>query len=391
MNPDSLISIVIPTLNYINSTEKLFNALSSQTLLPDEIVVVDSSESNKIQEIALLYEKFFKIKYLKVEKAFPGEARNLGISNATNRCIALLDAKTIPNRYWLETNFNLLINQNVDIVFGSTKYQAESLLQFILLGCIYGKKPLETTPGSIMIKDVNSKIGFFQEGIRASDDLDWRNRIRQSNLTFISPNNGDLTYSEISKKFSDEIKRHFIYQFHSALTEVQMNTKIFIFGISLLLISLIIPHWNAIVGWDDSLLYVPHITRGFFYIFSIFAIIILTSSKFIKLRSSMSKFIGAIFVTFSLYIASQWNQVIASWADESFLYIPHITKSYILFLISVGFLFRAIYKPFVGGLSLKEVLPFNWLLFGLFGFILDIAKFPGYIFGAINALLRTFK
>jgi len=391
MNNLPKISIVIPTLEFFNSTKKLLEALSDQSHLPDEIIIVDSSKTSRIKDLVSTYRTFFNINYFKLGQAFPGEARNFGIANARHNCIALLDSKTIPSRFWLEKNLSLHVKRNADVTFGSTKYIADSKLQLILQGCVYGKNPIETTPGSIFLKAANKSIGSFQEGIRASDDLDWRNRIRQSNLKFLSPNNGDLSYSEISNKFVDEIKRHFIYQFHSALTEVQMNTKIFIFGISLLLISLIIPHWNAIVGWEDSFFYVPHITRGFFYIFSIFSLIILTSSKFIKFRSSLSKFIGVIFVTFFLYIASQWNEVIANWADESFLYIPHITKTYILTLIFANFFFRAIYKPISGGLSLKNIFPFNWLFFGIAGFILDLAKLPGYIFGAIYALFRPFK
>ena len=157
------------------------------------------------------------------------------------------------------------------------------------------------------------------------------------------------------------------------------------------MISLIIPHWNGIVGWEESLFYVPHVTRGFFYVFSVFSIVLLTSSRFLYARNILSKIFTTVFIFFFFYAATQWNEVIAKWADDSFLYIPHITKIYVLSIVFAAFVFRAIYKPFIGGLSNKEIFPFNWIGFGVIGFILDLTKIPGYFFGALYALARSLK
>lgn len=393
MKDSSLISVILPTLNFIDSTAKVLDALLTQSIKPGEVIIIDSSPNDNIEILSKKYVAQLNINFIKVSKAYPGEARNIGILNAKFDFIAFIDSKTVPESDWLKNYIDIMLSHDshVDVIFGSTSYLADTKFQNILQSTIYGKKPVETTPGTIIQSKSLHKIGNFVEKVRASDDLEWRNRIKESDLNYISPMNGILSYSEISRSFISELKRHFIYQFHSALTEVQMNTKIFMLGVTVLLISLIIPHWNALIGWKDSFFYVPHITRGFFYIFSIFSIILLSSSRFIKIRSSLSKFIVVIFIILFLNFASQWNEVMAQWADESFIYIPHITKIYIFSLILSGFLYRGIYTPLRGGLKFNALVPFNWIIFGVVGFLLDLAKLPGYFFGAIYAIFRTFR
>ena len=92
-----------------------------------------------------------------------------------------------------------------------------------------------------------------------------------------------------------------------------------------------------------------------------------------------------------LNFATQWNEVMANWADESFLYIPHITKFYIFGLIFLAFVYRAIISPIRGGFTILDLIPVNWLVYGVVGLILDLAKIPGYFFGAVVALYRFFR
>ena len=386
-----MISVVLPTHNFLNSTKNVLDALSKQSLKPFEVIIIDSSPSDDIQTLVNCYDADLNLIYTKVQKAYPGEARNIGVNKSSGQYIAFLDSKTIPKPDWISNAMQKINEENLDLEFGSTNYLANSKLQKILQGSIYGKKPVETTPGTIISADAMKQIGNFIEGVRASDDLEWRNRIKASHLRYSSPMTGVLSYSEISKDFWSEIKRHFIYQFHSALTEVQINAKIFVLAISLLLISLIIPHWNGMVGWKDSIFYIPHITRGFFYIFSVFSIIILFSSKFLKFRTTLSKVIAATMAMLLLNFATQWNEVMANWADESFLYIPHITKFYIFGLIFIAFVYRGIISPIRGGFNILDLIPVNWFVYGVAGLILDLAKIPGYFFGAVVALSRVFK
>jgi len=391
MTNKNKVSVILPTRDFFDSTKRVLESLALQSATPDEVIVIDSSLGDEIEAFIQKSKEKLNIKYFRVRNLFPGEARNFGANNASNEILAFLDSKTIPSRYWIEDSVKRLCNEGLDVIFGSTKYEANSYFQIILQACIFGKRPVETTPGSLIYKNKFIESGGFHEGVRASDDLNWRNTIKNIQMNASIPHKNNLTYDQISTTFWSELKRQFTYQLHSALTEVQLNTKIFIFGVMVLLISLVIPHWNALVGNESSIFYVPYITRGFFYIFSIFSLVILTSSKFIKFKNVLSKIIAAAFIIYIFFIVNQWNAVIADWADDSFLYIPHITKGYILAIVSACFFFRGLFKPLHGGFKFLELLPFHWISFGTIGLILDIVKVPGYFFGAMLALTRIFK
>ena len=386
----SKVSVVIPAMGFAQSVGVLLDALVNQEYPPDEVIIVDSSNDNSVSEIANNFRKKLKINFVKVDRAYPGEARNIGVKNATNDLLAFLDSKTIPNSTWLKKGIKELTVNSYDIIFGSTLYIAKANKQRVLQACTYGKEPVITTPGTILKKKVFQIIGEFIEGVRTSDDLEWRNRAEDLSFKILKPTEFNLTYSEISSTFLQEFKRHFIYQFHGAKIDAQLNTKIIILGLGLLLLTLIIPQWNRLVGWEESVLYIPHITKSYFYFLSIFAVFILGSSKFFKYNNLLRKYLLVLAFIACSYVVYRWNFVMASWVEESIYYIPHITKSYILILVLGSLIFRGVYTPLCKGVEKDYLFPFRWFWVGTIGSILDIVKVPGYLLGAIMALKRIF-
>ena len=83
--------------------------------------MVDSSDDDAIKNELLNYAdlNFF---YYHVGRMFPGEARNFGISKATNNIIGLLDSKTVPTNDWISKGLEKLLNGQADLIFGSTRY-----------------------------------------------------------------------------------------------------------------------------------------------------------------------------------------------------------------------------------------------------------------------------
>ena len=383
------VSVVVPTTGLAQSVDILLKALENQDHVPDEVIIVDSSNDNSVLEISDNFREKLKINFIKVDQAYPGEARNIGAKNATSDLLAFLDSKTIPNSTWLKKGIEELTVNSYDVVFGSTLYKAKENKQRVLQACSYGKEPIITTPGTILKKKVFQRIGGFIEGVRTSDDLEWRNRAEDLSIKIFKPTEFNLTYSEISSTFLQEIRRHFIYQFHGAKTDVQLNTKIIIFGLCLFLITLIIPQWNRLVGWEEGILYIPNITKSYFYFLSIFFVFILTTSKFFKYNYLWQKYLLATAFVACFYIVYRWNSVMALWVEESIYYIPHITKFYILTLVLASLVFRGMYTPLSRGVEKDYLFPFKWIWVGTIGSILDIVKVPGYFLGAIMALKRT--
>ena len=231
------------------------------------------------------------------------------------------------------------------------------------------------------------QIGEFIEQIRSSEDLEWRSRCRELDLEVYASEKVQMTYAQVSRSILSEIKKQFIYQLHGAYSDVQLRMKTIIFGLAMLFVALLIPQWNALVGWEGSILYIPNITKSFFYLISIFSMVLLIQNLFEKrIFSILFKFsIGVLFLI-STYLVYQWNFVMADWVEESIFYIPHITKGYISLILFSAVIFRGIYKPLIMGIKRNYLFPFRWLLVGLVGIFLDLAKIPGYLLGAIIAI-----
>jgi len=384
------ISVIIPSYKSEAHVNNLINALINQSKKPDEVIFVDSTHSKFIDQIIDEYSKIININLVKVKNAYPGEARNIGIKQAQFSHIAFLDTKTIPTKNWLKTYYDLSLKDGFDIVFGATKYNPLSFFQEILCMCIFGKV-VETTPGTLLKKNVLTKVGFFTERVRASDDLEWRNKAKQEHNKTITPEENYLTYNSISKNLYQESKRQFIYQIHSARTDVQNNNKMLVFGMIMIFLTILIPKWNSFVGWENSFYYIPNITKVYFFNLSLLAIILLGTSKLRLFKKFFYKIFILCFGILSFYIAYSWNNVAANWIENSVFYLPHITKLYVITILSFGFIYRSVYCPLKGGFQVSDLLPIKFFMAGFCGLILDIVKIPGYFIGGVVSIYRAVK
>ena len=381
MNKTTSISVIIPAFNYKDSLISVIDAINNQ------IVIVDSSNNNDIERMIDEYSGKVKIAYKKVSQAFPGEARNLGAEIASGKWLAFLDSKTIPNKSWLMDSFNEVSLNGVGVVFGLTHYIAKTNTQFIVKAAVYGDLGVETTPGTLISKENFIKIGGFTEKVRTADDLEWRNRVKKSNLTFKIPKKSNLKYSEISDSLYENIKRFFVYQLFTAKINVQTKIKGLYLSLFLLFSASIVPNWNSMVGWEGSIFYIPNITKVYLFLlaFMLFALVFFTE----KARQTLIMPSRVAVIVIVTLVVINWNGVFAGWEEDGLLYMPHITKFYILFLSILSVLYRGIYFPLTHGIEKSYLFPLRWLYIGFFGLLLDIVKAPGYIIGAFIHLFRA--
>ena len=380
------VSIIIPTFHFADVAKQVLLSALQQTLSPKEIIIIDSSEDHSIRDLVSALESEIPINYQKVAQSFPGEARNLGVTFANYEWLAFLDSKTIPRSDWLESNFETLEANNVDVVFGSTRYLADTGFQKALRASVFGMRDIETTPGSIIKKSHFDDMGGFREGVRTGDDMEWRQVIKRSSLSCITPKRTSLTYNELPKKLLPTLKRFFIYQLHGTRVDIQNTTKNIMLSFFLIFLTILIPKWNSIVGWEDSMLYFPNITKFYVSALSVLTIFALVAKRDWLIRNTNSILgfaiaISALIVSF--LIVFSWNEVVAGWVEDSVWYFPHITKIYLSLAFSCSLIYRGIYFPLKNGITLAELFPFWWLKVGMLGLILDIAKAPGYVLGAI--------
>lgn len=416
----SQISLVIPVFNQLNELKSLINHLNDQILKPSEVIIVDSSddlsvkgfiESINIEFEVIYYYKpkktnsyskssfeniwpfkvlfgYFDFRNTTSGRMYPSEATNFGIEKASNELIALIDVCTIPENDWLYESFKKISNDDIDIVFGSTIYDSNKLIQSWIKASTFGNEPIETNPGTLM-KARAAKENPLIEGVRAGADIEWRPRVKKIFRSY-TPRNHFLTYNNLPNNLFLAMKKFFAYQLHASSIRVQTNYKDLIFSISLIFLTLIIFKWNTYFGW---LLFIPNFLKIFLLSCNLFILMLLLIKRFNEkffenINLTFTEKTGKYMVLVTLFFVSfRWNDIFASWAETSVFYIPHITKIYLFSLLLISIIYRGIIFPLKNGYMLKHLLPLNFIPIGLIGFLLDVSKFPGFILGSIFSLL----
>ncbi|VVB62211.1 Glycosyltransferase AglG [uncultured archaeon] len=102
------ISIVIPTYHRMHDLNTCLDSILTQTTLPEEIIIVDDSDNNEIEQLIqrrLIEFKNIKIvlKYLRNERDKSLTiSRNLGVKNAIGDIILFLDSDVILENKYIE-------------------------------------------------------------------------------------------------------------------------------------------------------------------------------------------------------------------------------------------------------------------------------------------------
>ena len=175
------ISVVIPTLNRINTLQRALDSVINQTYKPAEIIVVDNGSSDGT--LKFLREQYPKIKILTENKIGVSSARNKGIKKSINQWIALLDSDDAwhPRKLEIQTSmldsalkeYNLIHtdevwfrnNKHINQMKKHKKQGGYIFERCLSLCCI--------SPSSVMFKkDILDKVGLFDESLPVCEDYD---------------------------------------------------------------------------------------------------------------------------------------------------------------------------------------------------------------------------
>ena len=405
------VSVIIPVIDDLQNLEKLFDSLLLQEQLPSEIVIIDSSSNNEIEDylkdcvypipiayhrvgrafkgdriantIQNIFPSFLSNLNASKGRAYPYEATNRGAELAKSEWLAFLDSTTIPKKSWIKESLNLIDIKKVDIIFGKTKYYAQSTYQKIFRAATWGVFGHETMPGTLIKKNLYFPI---KEGVRAGGDVEWRLKVKNS-FDWCIPDEPNLGYFNVPKNIITSSKKMFIYQMHSARVNIQHTVKDIYLGIFLLLSAIIVPKWNSIVGWESSPFFIPNIIKA--YLISICAVFfgafVIDRGLFSQLRDNffIMNILRFIITMISLICIYNWNGSIAGWVEESVWFVPHITKMFVSLVLFIALIYRGLYFPLTHGITKSYLFPYRFVLIGIIGIYNDLLKAPGYLIGAI--------
>ena len=183
------VSAVIPTFNRGHCLLRAINSVLAQTTPVDEIIVVDDGSDDKTYDLLVKSElldmrgQLPNIRYLYQENKGVSAARNLGIKEAENEYIALLDSDAA----WAETkierqalklekkNFSCRITHTEEIWLKdgqriNPKKKHKKSGGFIFEKCL----PLCCiSPSSVLLhRTLFNDYGFFDEKLPACEDYD---------------------------------------------------------------------------------------------------------------------------------------------------------------------------------------------------------------------------
>ena len=190
-------SIIIPLYNKERYIENAIQSILKQTVVDYEIIILNDGSTDKSKDIISKYvsEKIRIIDHPKNKGL--SAARNTGIKNATSDYITFLDADDLWKPNYLQTIKSLISSHpeahifatNYDEVYPKTTHKPHNgsedlpenfngLIDFFKLNL---KQGIYTPSSVCWHKSVFDTIGYYDEGITFSEDLDFNIR---ANLKF---------------------------------------------------------------------------------------------------------------------------------------------------------------------------------------------------------------
>lgn len=185
-------TVIIPLYNKEKYIENAIKSIINQTFTDFELLIINDCSTDKSVEIAskFLSEKVHLIHHEK--NSGLAATRNTGIKKATSNYVTFLDADDLWKPHFLEKIFHLIQNFPEARIFG-TNYEevwnktikkphngSENLptdfAGYVNFFKINLKQGLYNHGSVCLHKDVYEKVGFYNENIQLSQDLDFNIR-----------------------------------------------------------------------------------------------------------------------------------------------------------------------------------------------------------------------
>lgn len=182
-----MISVIIPTYNRVLLLQRALESVFSQTLMPDEVIVVDDGSSDSTKEMVQNLDSSLPLRYLIQSNKGVSSARNLGIKEACGDYLFFLDSDDTWESSKLEKqmsfhkkNPHILFShtdekwiRNNKIIKQSKKHKKTQDFCFVenLSTCKIGASCI------CVHKTIFDKIGLFNEKLEICEDYEFYLRV----------------------------------------------------------------------------------------------------------------------------------------------------------------------------------------------------------------------
>ena len=111
------ISFYVPAYNAERTIKDSITSIQNQSILPDEIILIDDCSIDKT--VKIVKSEFSNVKIIVNKQNMGlGYSRNLGIKESKNDIIAAIDADVILDKYWMEKLIHEIEKKNVSMCGG---------------------------------------------------------------------------------------------------------------------------------------------------------------------------------------------------------------------------------------------------------------------------------
>lgn len=183
------ISVCLTVLNEQLSIKELLNSLLTQTLKPNEIIVIDGGSSDKTVKIV---KKYKSVRVIVKKNVSRSVGRNIAIQLSKNKYIAMTDAGCIPHKDWLLQISKSFKDKNTDVVAGSYRMIFDNSLQKSM-SVYLGTDPkninqdfIPSARSMAFTKDIWKKVGGFSEKMNnTAEDTLFNYNLQLVNAKFV--------------------------------------------------------------------------------------------------------------------------------------------------------------------------------------------------------------
>ena len=240
------VTLIITTFNEEKSIASWCDSLIDQTLLPDEVVIVDSESEDKTVEIfrRRLEKANIPLKCI-VRKCNISEGRNIAITNATFDNILITDAGVSLERSWVENMSKSLEQHNIVSGYyeftGSVWFQKSFKRLFYKSVDNINKNTFLPSSRSLALRrECWEKVGGYNESFLIGEDTDFDIKLKEAAYSFFFQKNAIVKW-ELRSSLFKLIKQQYLYSYwdgvifqntgNSKLTLLSFFTLVSLFGV----------------------------------------------------------------------------------------------------------------------------------------------------------------
>lgn len=200
------VSFIATIYNEESTVADLLESLFSQSMLPDEIVMVDGGSTDATVSVisnlkSQISNRKISFKFI-VKKGNRAIGRNEAIKNASNDIIACSDAGCVLDKNWIKKITEPFSDKKIDVVAGYYKGNPKSIFQECLIPYVLvmedqinSRKFLPASRSMAFRKSIWKKAGGFSEEFSDNEDYVFAKKLNRISANIIFEKNAIVNWA----------------------------------------------------------------------------------------------------------------------------------------------------------------------------------------------------